>query len=269
MRALRRLALLVALLAAGCGGVEAVTPGEPLLVAAAADLQPAFAELGDGFEQATGQEVTFSFGSSGHLAQQIVEGAPMDLYAAADASFVDRVVAAGRASPGTRATYARGRIAVWTPSGRWGGWDDLADVAEDPTVRTVAIANPEHAPYGRAAREALDAAGVWRQVEPRVVYGENVADTQRLAATGNADVAVVAVSLALAAEHDGDGRWMLVPAELHEPLRQDLVVVADDPDRAALAADFIDYVSGDEGREVMRRFGFLPPGGELPEARGE
>ncbi len=264
--ALAALALLV-LTAGACASAEGeVTAEEPLLVAGAADLMPAFTVLGEDFEAATGEAVTFNFGSSGQLAQQLIEGAPMDLYASANVAYVEEVLAAGVGDPGTQETYAYGRITIWSPEDAWRGWDSLEALADDDAAGTIAIANPAHAPYGLAAEQALTSAGVWEDVEPRLVYGENIADTQRLAATGNADVAIVALSLALAAEEDGGGAWTLVAAELHEPLQQDLLVVAGEDDRAGLAERFIAHVGSEEGREVMRRYGFLLPGEDPPAA---
>jgi molybdate transport system substrate-binding protein len=239
-----------------------VTADEPLLIAAAADLMPAFTRLGASFEAATGEQVVFTFGSSGRLAQQLIEGAPMDLYASANVSYVEQVLDAGVGDPETRATYAFGRLAVWSTDDAWRGWGSLDDVVEDDDVGIIAIANPEHAPYGVAARQVFETVGAWERVEPRLVYGENIADTHRLAASGNADVAVTAWSLALAAEQDGDGTWVLLDEDLHEPLQQELVVVAADRDRAALASRFVDHVGSEQGREVMRRYGFLLPGEE-------
>ena len=250
-----------ALLAAACvPAAEPVTADDPLLIAGAADLQPAFTVLGERFEQATGEQVVFSFGSSGQLAQQLIEGAPMDLYASANVAFVEQVLAAGVGDPDTQSTYAFGRITIWSPDDAWRNWDTLEDLADDEDLVNLAIANPQHAPYGLAARQALESAGVWDRIEPKLVYGENIADTQRLAASGNAEAAIVALSLALAADEAGDGTWVLLDEDLHEPLQQDLVVVAEDPDRAALAARFIAFVEAEEGRQVMRRFGFLLPG---------
>lgn len=251
----------LALLATACSGdAPAVTADEPLLIAGASDLLPAFTVLGEDFEAATGEEVVFNFGSSGQLAQQLIEGAPMDLYASANVAFVERVLDAGVGDPDTQATYAFGRITIWSPDDAWRGWEGLEQLAADDAIEVVAIANPEHAPYGLAARQAFETAGLWDTVQPKLVFGENISDTQRLAATGNADVAIVALSLALAADEAGDGTWVLLDEDLHEPLQQDLVVVAEDPDRAALAARFIDHVNSEEGRQVMRRFGFLLPG---------
>jgi molybdate transport system substrate-binding protein len=258
-------ALTVGGLATACGQ-ETSASDDPLLVGAASDLRPAFEALRPEFEEVAGRPVTLVFGSSGQLAQQILEGAPMDVFASADAAYVKQVLAAGRGDPGTRGTYAFGRVALWASTGAWGDWSSLADLAADPAVGSVAIANPDHAPYGRAAREALRAAGVWDDLEPRLVLGQNVADAHRLAATANADAAVTALSLALAADEDGEGRWLLLPEEAHAPLRQDAAVVTDDPGRATSAAELLEYLGGDEARATMRRFGFLLPGDEPPAA---
>ena len=260
------LAVVVALAAACSADAGAHSTDEPLLVAAASDLQPAFTALGEQFAAETGAQVTFSFGSSGQLAQQALEGAPFDLFASADAGYVEQVLAGGRGDAATRSTYAFGRIAIWARADAWGGWASLDDVVADAGVTTLAIANPEHAPYGLAARQALETAGLWERARPRLVYGENVTDTQRLAASGNADAAVVALSLALAADEQGTGRWRLVPEDAHAPLQQELVVTAEDPARAALAARFVAHVSSTEGRAVMRRYGFWLPGDEPPTA---
>ena len=244
---------------------------DALVVGAAADLRPAFELLGDRFQQTTGVPIAFTFGSSGQLAQQLSQGAPLDLYASADAGYVDRVLAAGVGDETTRTTYAIGRIVLWSLDEELAGIE-LSELAERD-LDAVAIANPEHAPYGRAAREALHSAGVWEALEPSLVFGENIADAQRIAASGNAEVAIVALSLALAADGtgrvDGDtvaatGHWTLLDERLHEPLEQDLLVTADDPDRATLAAQFAALVDSDEGREVMRRFGLVPPGDDPP-----
>ncbi|MEX2549348.1 MAG: molybdate ABC transporter substrate-binding protein [Nitriliruptoraceae bacterium] len=249
----------------GCDrGADAVTAERPLLVAAAADLRPAFTELGASFEDATGEEVVFTFGSSGQLAQQLLEGAPMDLFASANAAYVDRVIDGGVGDAATQRTYAFGRLVLWSRADASSRWEDLDALAADGGPTNLAIANPDHAPYGQAAAEALRTAGILDQVRSKLVYGENVADTQRLAATGNADAAIIALSLAVAADEAGEGRWTLLDDRLHEPLQQVLVVTATDPDRASLAGRFIDHVSSDAGRGVMRRFGFLGEGEDPP-----
>lgn len=243
------------LMLAGCGSDDGGEAAGTITVAAASDLRFAFEELGERFADETGTEVTFSFGSSGQLREQIVNGAPFDVFASADAAYVDAVVEAGRGRPETRADYALGRIVLWAPPGSPLP-AEVADLA-DPRYRRIAVANPEHAPYGRAAVQALEAAGIADQVEDRLVYGENISDTLRIARSGNADIGIVALSLVIA---DGT-EHVVVPASLHGPLRQALVVTAGD-DEVEAASAFADFVNSSEGREVMVRYGFALPGGE-------
>lgn len=257
--------LLVALAASACGSVSSgaeVADDGGILVAAASDLRPAFEELGERFTTDTGTPVTFDFGSSGQLAQRILEGEPVDVFASADVGFVEQVLAAGIGDASTQRTYASGRLVIWSSRDRWAGWEDLEQLAADGEVTHLAIANPEHAPYGTAAEEALASVGALDAVRDRLVFGENVADTQRLIETGNADVGIVALSLAAAADERGVGRWVLVDDALHAPLQQDLVVTSTDDDRVGAARAFADLVSSDSGREVMRRYGFVLPGEE-------
>jgi molybdate transport system substrate-binding protein len=259
-------AVLTAGVAAGCaaagGDGDRAVRTQGLVVAAASDLRPAFEQLGELFEDERDVAVVFDFGSSGQLAQRIIEGAPFDVFASADAGFVDQVLEAGVGEAGTRATYAFGRIVLWSDATDRVGWATPAELAADPGVTTIAIANPEHAPYGLAAEQAFDAAGVLAEVADRLVFGENIADAQRLVETGNADAGVIALSLAIAADERGVGTWVLVDDGLHEPLQQDLVVTSAEPDRADVARAFVALVDSEPGREVMRRYGFLLPGEE-------
>lgn len=248
----------LAVLASACGAAEGAPAGGSgeITVAAASDLRPAFAELGRSFEAETGTTVTFSFGSSGQLAEQVLNGAPFDVFASANVDFVDDVVEAGRADGATKATYGFGRIVVYSPSEGPDAVTTLAGLA-DPGIRHVAIANPDHAPYGAAADQALRAAGVHAAVGPKLVLGENVSDTLRLAASGNADAAVVALSLVITADA---GSWAPVDGSLHEPLEQALVVTRADPATAEAARAFAAYVGSPAGRAVMNSYGFVLPG---------
>jgi molybdate transport system substrate-binding protein len=227
-----------------------------LTVSAAADLTPAFQEIGQLFEQETGTKVTFNFGSTGQLAQQIEQGAPVDLFAAANISFVEELEQQGLIIPDTKALYARGRITLWTRADSLLKIERIEDLAK-AEVKRVAIANPEHAPYGIAAREALQAAGIWKSVEAKLVFGENVAQTLQYAETGNVDAAIVALSLSTQSE----GRYALVPEALHQPLDQALAVIR----RTQLepqARQFAAFINGPQGRPVMRKYGFILPGEE-------
>jgi molybdate transport system substrate-binding protein len=255
------------LLVGACGtsadpNSDALTGNAALLVAGASDLRPAFEEIGGLFTAATGHEVIFDFGSSGQLAQRIIEGAPVDVYGSASVSFVDRVLEAGVGDADTKATYAFGRITIWSVAEVWGGWIDLDQLVADPGITFLAIANPQHAPYGLAAKEALVLAGLWESIEAKLVFGENISDTQRLADTRDADAAIVALSLAIAAGERGE--WVLIDEALHQPLEQVLIVVTDDPLRIEAATAFAAFVNEPAGREVMTRFGFVLPGEEAP-----
>jgi molybdate transport system substrate-binding protein len=252
------LGILVALLTAGCPSEREQTSAAPVRVAAAADLMLAFEELGRLFERETGQRVTFSFGSTGLLAKQLREGAPFDLFAAANVSFVEEVVAAGACDGTTKAPYARGRIALWTKRGAVPPPADVTALA-DARFRRIAIANPEHAPYGQAAKQALERAGVWRSVQPRLVFGENVRQALQFAETGNVEAAIVALALVV---NDRDNPWSLVDQALHRPIDQALVVCTGGRNRQGGKA-FARFVSSDAGRDVMQRFGFLLPGEAL------
>ncbi len=248
------LVLAVVTLAGPACGKRRVDKGE-VKVAAASDLQFAFEELAVPFQKTSGLRLTFNFHSTGLLAKQITEGARYDLFAAANESFVDKVVAAGVCDGATKAHYARGRVAVWSPKDGVTPAATLADLA-DPRFKKIAIANPEHAPYGKAAKEALQQAGVWDAIESRIVFGENVTDTLRWARSGNAEVALVALSLAIVTEK---GSYFLVDDQLHAPIDQALVV-CNRGGNAEGARAFASFVGSPEGRAVMRKFGFLLPG---------
>jgi molybdate transport system substrate-binding protein len=227
-----------------------------LTVSAAADLMPAFEEIGKLFEQESGIKVTFNFGSTGQLAQQIEQGAPVDLFAAANISFVEELEKKHLILSDTKALYARGRITLWTRRDSSLQLERVEDLTR-PEVRRVAIANPEHAPYGIAAREALQSAGVFDQVKSRLVFGENVAQTLQFAESGNVDAAIIALSLST----QSNGRWVLIPEELHKPLNQALAVISGTKHELE-ARRFAAFVNGAKGRPVMKKYGFILPGEE-------
>jgi len=241
-----------------CGGPPppAGGPAQPitLTVSAASDLTDAFNEIGAAYEQATGVQVTFNFGATGQLAQQIDKGAPIDVFAAAAISYIDDLEAKGRIVPGTKVLLAQGRLTIWTRQDGPLTVEKLEDLL-DSRVRHVAIANPDHAPYGAAAKQALQAAGVWPQIQDKLVIGENVSQALQYAETGNVDVAIAPLSLS----RRGNGRWTLVPAEMHKPLNQALAVVAGTQYEKE-ARHFVEYVNGPEGRPIMHKYGFLLPG---------
>jgi molybdate transport system substrate-binding protein len=262
---LRRASILILALASWVSSLSCSKPAPaeaaPLKVAAAADLALAFKDVGAAFEQRTGRKVTFTFGSTGQLAKQIAEGAPFDVFAAANISFVDDVVKAGACDGATKSPYARGRIVAWVKDGTVAAPEQLSDLTDARFVK-VAIANPEHAPYGRAAQQALTSAGIWDTVKPKLVYGENIQQTFQFARSGNAEVAIVALSLAVATP---GGTAMIIEESEHAPLDQALVVCHRGADLKT-GAEFAEFVNSSDGRAIMKRFGFLLPGETLSKA---
>jgi molybdate transport system substrate-binding protein len=262
--------VLAALGAAGCdnargaaGGGGTGRKGEPLRVAAAADLAVAFAEVGAAFEKASGKKVEFTFGSTGLLAKQISEGAPYDVFAAANLSFVDDVVRAQACDGDTKRLYAKGRIVLWSKDKTL--LPETLDQLSDPKYAKVSIANPDHAPYGMAAQQALTKVGVWPSVKARTVYGENVQQALMFAQSGNAEVAVVALSLAINAE----GGYVPIDPALHAPLDQAMVVChgGSGGGKPNEARSFVTFVSSEPGRVIMRKYGFLLPGEAAPPSK--
>lgn len=225
-----------------------------LTVFAAADLAFAFKEIAPRFERATGARVTLVFGSTGNFAQQIRQGGPADVFFAADQSFVDRLVAERVLLRETQTLYARGRIVLATAKGFGPKLAGLRSLL-DPKISHVAIANPAHAPYGRAAEEALRKVGVWDALRPKLVYGENVRHALQFVQTGAVEAGIVARSVADVPEVE----WVLIDAALHAPIDQAAAVVRRSP-RPELGLAFIQFVNGPEGRPIMKRHGFLPPG---------
>src|SRR5829696_4045070 len=251
-----RLALLSALLltlicaATACKDKSSVSHPHELTVAAAADLTPAFEELGREFESSHKTKVVFVFGSTGMLTRQIENGAPMDLFAAANVSYIDQLEQKGLIIPNTKAIYARGRIAWWTPNESTLRLQNITDLAR-PEVTRIAIANPDHAPYGLAAKQALQSAGIWDQVQPKLVYGDNIRQALQYAQTGNVEVAIVALSVSI----PSNGRWTLIPEELHQPIDQGLAVVKSTNKEQAARA-FANFISSPQGKAIMKKYGF-------------
>jgi len=252
---MRRITLLV------LGLVVAAAPAalaQPALLAitvyAAADLDMAFREIKPLFEKTTGTRVTLVMGSTGNLAKQIEHGAPADVFFAANESFIDDLLAAGGVIRQTRALYAQGRLVLATPTKSAVAVRELADLLK-PEVRRVAIANPAHAPYGRAAQEALESVGVWEKVKPKLVYGENIRHTLQFIETGAVEAGIVALSVAGVP----DVRYVPIDPKLHKPLNQVAAVVKRSA-RPELGLAFIQFLNGPEGRPIMKRYGFLLPG---------
>lgn len=247
---LLRLLLLCALLGATTARAEKIT------IAAAADLKFALDEIVSSFRKGSPADtVEVVYGSSGKFQTQIQQGAPYDLYFSADIGYARELVKAGLAAAEVR-PYAVGRLVLW--SSRLDASRLTLVSLADPSISRIAIANPRHAPYGQRAEEALRAAGLWDKVEPKLVYGDNIAHTAQFVQTGNAQVGLIALSLALNPELAGQGGHALIPATLHQPLEQGFVITR----RAAgnaLAHRFADYIGSAPARAVLSRYGFVLP----------
>jgi molybdate transport system substrate-binding protein len=257
MTMIRSLVVLMLACSASMAAVEAA----PVRVAAAADLTKAMEDLMALHAQTAAQKVTVTFGSSGLLAKQIAAGAPFDVFFSANVGFIDALIAQQQAVADSKVLYARGRIVLWSKAGTVVPPSGLADLA-DARFKRIALANPDHAPYGLAGQQALHTVGMWEGVRARLVFGENVSQTLHYVQSGNAEVGIVALSLALATP---GGTWTLLDDALHQPLDQGLAITSRAADPAAARA-FVATVTGAEGRAIMRRYGFVLPGESLDPA---
>jgi molybdate transport system substrate-binding protein len=221
-----------------------------LVVAAAANLTHALPELGQRFSDNTGVRVVFSFGSTADLAKQIQNGAPFDVFAAADTDHVARLEANGLLTPGTRALYARGRLVMWLPPSGLKA-QRIEDVTRDAFER-VAIAKPDIAPYGRATVESLRKLGIWQQIEGKVVYGQSVSQTKQFAATGNAEVAFIPLALV----KPGEGTFLHVDESLHQPIDQALGIVKASANQIE-ARKFVEFLLSPEGQTILSNKGYI------------
>lgn len=256
LAAIRLACLLVA-------GAPALADGPAVgpLVAAASDLRFALPEIAESFRRETGESVRLAFGSSGNFARQIRQGAPFEVYLSADEAYVLALASDGLTrDEGT--VYAVGRLAIVVPPGsplaQDRSLDGLARALGDAQISRFAIANPEHAPYGRRAREALERRGLWEALQPVLVLGENVAQAAQFAASGSADGGIVALSLALAPSVAARADYGLIPEKWHSPLRQRMVLLKN---AGRSAERFYDYLRSARARELLGRHGFAAPDG--------
>lgn len=260
--ALAAVALVIVTIVQGvAGGAQAQgARGDAARIAAASDLKFALDELAATFEERTGRRVEVSYGSSGNLFRQIVQGAPFEMFLSADEAFVTRLVRRGLTEDeGT--LYAVGRVVLFQPAhAPWrveAGLAGLRAALREGRLKRFAIANPEHAPYGRAAEQVLRSQGLWEQVAPHLVLGENVSQAAQFATAGSTQGGIFAYSLALAPTVAERGAYLLLPEAWHEPLRQRMVLIAD---AGGTARDFYAFVQRPAARDVLARYGFSLPG---------
>ena len=255
MKRFRRWLLVVVLSAAAPAHAD-----DGPVIAAASDLKFALDEVVVEFQKSTGRSVRVSYGSSGNFFRQVAQDAPFEMFLSADEEFVFRLADQGLTLD-RGALYATGRIVLFTPKGSPVRPDDrFADLRQalaDGRLVKMAIANPEHAPYGRAAREALTSAGLWSAVEPKLVLGENVSQAAQFAVSGSTQAAIFALSLALAPNFRDAGRYVPIPEASHRPLRQRMVLTRK---AGGTARAFYAFAQGPVARAIFKRYGFLLPG---------
>lgn len=227
-------------------------------VAAASDLTYAMNEIAANFEKATGCTVRLSLGSSGNFLSQIENGAPFDVFFSADIEYARKLESNGLAAPGSTYLYAVGKIVLWTRK------DSRVDIGKgfaalrDPAVQKIAIANPAHAPYGRAAEEALRQSGAYDAVKDRLVLGENISQAAEFVESGNADAGVLALSLALAPGLAEKGRYWSIPEQLYAPIQQGVVIIHASPNPQG-ASQFLDFIKLPATSTLLERYGFVLP----------
>jgi molybdate transport system substrate-binding protein len=227
-------------------------------VAAASDLTYAMNEIAASFEKATGCTVRLSMGSSGNFLTQIENGAPFDVFFSADIAYPKKLEAEGLAARGSTYLYAIGKIVLWTRKDSHVDVSKGLSVLRDPAVRKISIANPEHAPYGRAAEEALRHAGVYDAVKDRLVLGENISQAAEFVESGNADVGILALSLVVSPAMKDKGRAWTIPENLYAAIQQGVVVVRASKNMQG-ASQFLDYIKLPSTAALLERYGFVLP----------
>lgn len=236
-----------------------VQAGEKILVAAASDLSFAMGEICKAFEKANPAiEVNVSYGSSGNFYAQIKQGAPFDVFFSADASYPARLEEEGFAIKGRRHLYAIGKIVLWIPKKSALNPSKGLGIALEPEIKKLAIANPKHAPYGRAAEEALRYYGIWEKIHDKLVFGENISQAAQFVQTGAADAGIIALSLAISPKMIHDGKYGTIPAESYSVLEQVYTVLQRGKDKSGVKT-FLEFVQGEKAKRILSDYGFVLP----------
>lgn len=234
----------------GCQSRPSTNSAQPdLIVGAAANLTEVCPEIGQRFTAKTGTRVVFSYGSTGDLSKQIENGAPFDVFLAADSEHVEQLDQKGLLTPGSRALYSQGKLAMWLPP--HAPKTERLEQITSAAFERIAIAKPDVAPYGKAAIESLESLKIWKQVEPKVVYAQSVSQTKQFAATGNAEVAFIPLGLI----KPGEGAYLEIDAALYRPINQALAIVKASA-RQEAARKFVEFLFSDEGQDIFEKKGY-------------
>jgi molybdate transport system substrate-binding protein len=238
--------------------VSSAFAAEEITIAAASDLNFAFKDLVADYEKTTGHHVKLTLGSSGNFYAQIQNGAPFDLYFSADIGYPKKLEEAGLTVPGSLYRYAVGRIVLWSGSQSNVNVAKGLDVLREPTIKKIAIANPKHAPYGRAAVAAMEQYNVYHAAKDKLILGENISQAAQFVESGACEVGIIALSLALAPTMKTAGAYWEIPASAHPPIEQGAVILQSSKHQEA-AKQFLAFVKSETGREVLTRYGFTVP----------
>jgi molybdate transport system substrate-binding protein len=245
--------------------VQAVR-AQSVRVAAASDLQFAMDDLTFRYQKQTDQKISITYGSSGNFYAQIQSGAPFDIFFSADILYVQKLIESRLADPNSLSIYARGQIVLWAPAdARLNLSQDGFAALRDSRVQKIAVANPDHAPYGRAAIDALQRAGLYDGLKSKLVYGENISQAAQFTQSRSAQVGILALSLALSPNMKSGDRW-LIPSDLYTPLDQAAVVLNSSTSKTAARA-FLEFVKSAAGREILSQHGFTLPEPVVPNAQ--
>jgi len=232
---------------------------QEITVAAAADLQFAMQDVAARFQQQTGKTVKATYGSSGNFFQQIQNGAPFDMFFSANLDYPKKLEAAGLIEPGTFYPYANGKIVIWVKNESKLDLKSGMKVLLDPSVKKIAVANPQHAPYGQAAVAAMQKASIYDKVKDKFVLGENISQTASFVVSGAADVGVVALSLALSPNMKDEGRYLEIPSDTYPPIEQACVILKSSRNKET-ATQFLSFFKSGTIAGVLRSYGFdVPP----------
>jgi len=237
-----------------------VQAGDNILIAAASNLRFAMHEICRDFQEENSSiQTKVSYGSSGNFFAQISQGAPFDIFFSADSTYPELLEKEGLTAKETQKVYAVGKIVLWVPKGSIVESDTGLQTVTSPAVKKLAIANPRHAPYGRAAEESLRYYGLWEKVEGKLIYGENISQTAQFVHTGAADAGIVALSLAISPKMLDEGRYRVIPDKSHGDIEQIYVVLKRGEGKKSIR-EFLDFIQGERGGEILSRYGFVIPG---------
>jgi len=254
----RTCAIVLIGLMAATGGALTSADAEELKIAAASDLNFAMKDLVAEYEKASGHHVKLSLGSSGNFYAQIQNGAPFDLYFSADIGYPKKLEEAGLIVPGSLYRYAVGRIVLWTNHTSHRDVSKGLEVLRDPAIKKIAIANPKHAPYGRAAVAAMEHYNVYQLVKDRLILGENISQAAQFIESGACDIGIIALSLALAPTMKAAGAYWEIPSDAHPPLEQGAAILKSSKQQE-VAKQFVEFMQDKRGQEIMTRYGFTLP----------